>query len=128
MIYKYELLIESNSVNGSKGVESAIATLHAGLHGMRLSKEFESYSLQPNNKKINAQEIKRVAGVLEIKKLRKVEIIRGQLTGKHGLFHGFFNYGDENGSEASAVVEFDNGTCDYFPATCIKFLKEITND
>ena len=41
-------------------------------------------------------------------------------------FHGWFQYGNaEDGMEGMAIVEFEDGTTDYFAAGYITFIREI---
>jgi len=62
-----------------------------------------------------------------MEKLRKIKIIRNHeyYFEKIGLFHGFFQYKDEQGAECNAIIEFDDGTVDNFPIDWIQFQDKI---
>lgn len=42
----------------------------------------------------------------------------------HGEFHGWYQYQDEDGGNPVALVRFDYGTVDTFPAWRVRFLQE----
>jgi hypothetical protein len=62
--------------------------------------------------------------------MRVVEIIKdNEQFGKLGFFHGFFQYGcNSDGVEACAVIEFEDGTCNWFSASSIRFKSQPTTD
>ena len=42
-------------------------------------------------------------------KLRKVNILYGKFKGRAGYFHGFFQYGDEDGQYPVGIIELESG-------------------
>jgi hypothetical protein len=58
--------------------------------------------------------------------VRKVEIIKGSShLGLHGFFHGFFQFGTlQDGCDGMAIVEFYDGSCDFFSVGYIRFLSQ----
>ena len=43
------------------------------------------------------------------------------VKGRKGYFHCWGTFADDDGSSINGVVEFEDGTCEWFPPTWIKF-------
>jgi len=57
-------------------------------------------------------------------KLRKVKILNGVYKDNIGYFHGFFQYGDEDGQTPVAIVELASGYVINVFISDIKFINE----
>ena len=55
--------------------------------------------------------------------MRKVILkLKGHKRNEHtGFFHGWFNFGDENGCQACGIIEFEDGFVDYFDISSFVF-------
>lgn len=59
-----------------------------------------------------------------MKKLRPVIVkrqVKHEAENLYGYFHGWGQWGTEDGSDMMGIVEFEDGKCDYYPVTWIQF-------
>jgi hypothetical protein len=61
-------------------------------------------------------------------KLRKVKILYGKFKGRDGYFHGFFQYGDEDGQIPYGVIELETGKVLDIETESIQFMDRSLTD
>lgn len=57
----------------------------------------------------------------------RVEVCPPNKESRQGEFQGWYQYQDEDGGNPVALVRFDDGTVDTFPAWRVRFLKGGSN-